>query len=177
MRTSLLLCALTALVCFAPRADAHDLYDAYARALRYFDPGLTPAQSRQLAIHAVAEADAYALDARLVVALVAVESSWNPAAVSASGARGLGQLMPGTARDLHVDPADPGANLHGAVRYLRGLLDRYGGYAAQARYERALGAYNAGPAAVDRYGAVPPYPETQTYVRRVISLWRQLAGV
>lgn len=168
---------LAACVCLAPRVEAHDLYDAYARALQYFDPALGAAESRRLAIRAVAEADAYALDARLVVALVAVESNWNPAATSPVGARGLGQLMPGTARGLHVDPADPDANLHGSVRYLRSLLDRYAGLAAQERYERALGAYNAGPAAVDRYGAVPPYPETQTYVRRVIGLWRRLAGV
>jgi soluble lytic murein transglycosylase-like protein len=149
---------------------------AYALALRYFDPALTIDESRRLAARVVAEADANALDARLVVALVAVESSWDPRAVSPAGAVGLGQLMPQTARELRVDARDPEANLHGAVRYLRALLDRYSSAPLQARYELALGAYNAGPAAVERYGTVPPFPETRTYVRRVIALWRRLCG-
>lgn len=174
---SIFLCALVGLA-FLPRAaTAQDLNAAYARALQYFDPALSVGESRHLAARAVAEADAYALDARLVVALVAVESGWNPSAVSSAGARGLGQLMPQTARALHVDPADPEANLHGSVRYLRSLLDRYARLSPQRRYEWALGAYNAGPAAVERYGAVPPYPETRAYVRNVIALWRRLAGL
>lgn len=150
---------------------------AYALALRYFDPALTVEQSRRLATRVVAEADANAVDARLVVALVAVESSWDPAAVSPAGALGLGQLMPQTARDLRVDARDPEANLHGAVRYLRALLDRYANARPQRRYELAISAYNAGPAAVDRYGTIPPFAETRSYVRRVIALWRRLAGI
>jgi soluble lytic murein transglycosylase-like protein len=177
MRPSRSLFVLFALACCTARVQARTLDDLYASAVRYFDPDLGVAQSRRLASRAIAEADAYALDARLVVALVAVESGWNPAAVSRAGARGLGQLMPATARDLGVDAGDPGANLHASVRYLRALLDRYGGYPAQGRYERALSAYNAGPAAVDRYGTIPPYAETQAYVRRVIALWRRLAGL
>jgi soluble lytic murein transglycosylase-like protein len=160
----------------SPAAAADDFYAAYARALRYFDPGLSAAQSRRFAIRAVAEADAYALDARLIVALVATESGWNPGAVSAAGAVGLGQLMPSTARDLRVDPKDPEANLHGAARYLRSLLDRYAQRNPGERYVLAISAYNAGPGAVERYGTVPPFPETQAYVRRVIALWRRLAG-
>jgi soluble lytic murein transglycosylase-like protein len=175
MRT-ILLCVFASLA-FVPRTVcAQELTAAYARALHYFDPALSAAESRRLAARAVLEADACALDARLVVALVAVESGWNPAAVSPAGARGLGQLMPQTARGLRVDPADPEANLHGSVRYLRSLLDRYSRLDPQRRYEWALGAYNAGPAAVERYGAVPPYPQTRAYVRSVIGLWRRLAG-
>lgn len=158
-------------------AAAADLGAVYARALQYFDPALSAEQSRRLAVRALAEADAYALDARLIVALVAAESNWNQAAVSTAGAVGLGQLMPGTARALHVDPGDPGANLHGCVQYLRSLVDRYAGRTAADRYVLAISAYNAGPAAVERYGTVPPYPQTQAYVRRVIALWRRLAGL
>src|ERR1700733_15817449 len=131
----------------------------------------------RLAARVVAEADAARIDARLVVALVAVESSWRPHAVSPAGARGLGQLMPATAAGLGVDPDDPGANLHGTVFHLAGLLDRYRGLPAQDRYERAIAAYNAGAGAVDRYRGVPPYAQTRLEVRRVIALWRRLCGL
>ncbi|HTD34405.1 MAG TPA: lytic transglycosylase domain-containing protein, partial [Candidatus Elarobacter sp.] len=121
--------------------------------------------------------DAARVDARLVVALVAVESSWDPRAVSPAGARGLGQLMPGTAAGLGVDPDDAAANLHGTVTHLAALLARYGRLPAPERYARAIAAYNAGAGAVDRYGGVPPYAETRSEVRRVIALWRRLCGV
>jgi soluble lytic murein transglycosylase-like protein len=149
---------------------------AYAAALRSFDPALEDARATRLAARVIAEADAARIDARLVVALVAVESSWRPGAVSSAGARGLGQLMPGTAAGLGVDPDDAEANLHGTVVHLTRLLARYGALPAQARYERAIAAYNAGAGAVDRYGGVPPYAETRLEVRRVIRLWRRLCG-
>jgi len=149
----------------------------YAQALRAFDPALDPAQARTFAVRTIDAARRYDLDARLIVALVAVESSWHPDAVSSAGARGLGQLMPETAAGLGVDPDDAEANLEGTARHLRGLLDRYARYAPQERYERALAGYNAGAGAVDRYGGVPPFAQTQAYVRRVIGLWRRLAGV
>jgi len=173
-RCLLLFCFFLVLV--AP-AGAQSLPAAYASALRSFDLGLSPDEAYRLAVRVVGEADAWGLDARLVVALVAVESSWNPRAVSPAGARGLGQLMPATAAEMGVDPSDPDANLHGTVRHLRGLLDRYARYPAQERYVRAIAAYNAGAGAIDHYGGVPPYAETQLYVRRVIGLWRRLAGV
>lgn len=149
---------------------------AYASALRSFHPALDDAHAIRLAARVVAEADAAQVDARLVVALVAVESAWNPRAVSPAGARGLGQLMPGTAAGLGVDPDDAEANLHGTVVHLAGLLARYRGLPAQDRYVRAIAAYNAGAGAVDRYGGVPPYAETRLEVRRVIGLWRRLCG-
>jgi soluble lytic murein transglycosylase-like protein len=149
---------------------------AYASALRSFDPALDDVHAMRLAARVVAEADAVRIDARLVVALVALESAWNPRAVSPAGARGLGQLMPATAAGLGVDPDDPEANLHGTVVHLAGLLTRYGRYPAEARYERAIAAYNAGAGAVDRYGGVPPYAETRLEVSRVIGLWRRLCG-
>jgi len=150
---------------------------AYAAALRAFDPGLDESRALSLASRVVAEADAARLDARLVVALVAVESSWDPRAVSPAGARGLGQLMPATAAALGVDPDDAAANLHGTVHYLAALISRYGRYPPQERYVRALGAYNAGRGAVDRFDGLPPYAETRLYVYRVIVLWRRLCGV
>jgi soluble lytic murein transglycosylase-like protein len=149
---------------------------AYASALRAFDPALDGAHAMRLAARVVAEADAVRIDARLVVALVAVESAWNPRAVSPVGARGLGQLMPATAAGLGVDPDDAEANLHGTVTHLAGLLARYERFPPQERYGRAIAAYNAGAGAVDRYGGIPPYRETQLEVRRVIGLWRRLCG-
>jgi len=100
----------------------------------------------------------------LVKAVVTVESDFDPKAVSAKGARGLMQLMPGTAADLGVDDVyDPRGNLDGGIRHLRGLLDRYDG-----DVRLALAAYNAGEEAVRRHGGVPPYAETREYVRKVL---------
>lgn len=161
----------------AAPAAAPPLVLAYASALRGFDPALDDARALGLARRVIVEADAAGIDARLVVALVAVESSWDPRAVSPAGARGLGQLMPATAAGLGVDPDDPEANLHGTVAHLASLLTRFEGLRPQDRYVRAIAAYNAGAGAVERYGGVPPYAETQLYVRRVIALWRRLCGV
>ncbi|HYZ15063.1 MAG TPA: lytic transglycosylase domain-containing protein [Candidatus Acidoferrum sp.] len=160
----------------APAAAASPLI-AYASALRAFDPVLDDERALRFAARVLHEADAARVDARLVVALVAVESSWEPGAVSPAGARGLGQLMPTTAQGLGVDPDDPEANLHGTVLHVARLLARYRRYPAQERYVRAIASYNAGAGAVDRYDGVPPYPETQRYVRRVIVLWRRLCGL
>lgn len=166
---------LVAVVRLSPTAEASPA-DAYAVALRAFNPRLPPTLARLLAARVIAEADKAAVDARLVVALVAVESSWRPSAVSPAGAAGLGQLMPATAAGLGVDPADPRANLAGTVHHLARLLRRYGDRGGAARYAFALGAYNAGEAAVARYGGVPPYAETRAYVKAVMALWRRLAG-
>ena len=107
----------------------------------------------------------------LVKAVIAAESNFDPGAVSRKGARGLMQLMPETAEQLGIaDPHQPTDNVRGGTRYLRSMLDRYGDLS------RALAAYNAGPSAVDRYGGVPPYRETQDYVNRVLTYYRAYHG-
>ncbi|MDO6758045.1 lytic transglycosylase domain-containing protein [Phaeobacter inhibens] len=109
--------------------------------------------------------------ARLFTALVDQESRFNPRAVSPKGAQGLGQLMPGTARLLGVKNAfDPDENLNGAARYFTAQLERFGSV------ELALAAYNAGPHRVEEYGGIPPFKETQNYVR-VITRAAGLSGV
>ena len=109
-------------------------------------------------------AAAEGVDAALVRAVVQVESGYQPRARSPKGAMGLMQLMPETARQYAVsDPYDPRANIEAGVRHLRSLLQRY-------PLRLALAAYNAGGAAVDRFGDVPPYRETRLYVARVLEL-------
>ncbi len=103
----------------------------------------------------------------LAHALVKVESNYESRAVSPKGAMGLMQLMPATARQYAlVDPFDPAQNLDAGLRHLRGLLDRYG----KGCESLALAAYNAGEGAVTRYRGIPPFRETQNYVRRILTL-------
>jgi soluble lytic murein transglycosylase-like protein len=109
-----------------------------------------------------AAATKYNVDPALLRGLIRQESNFNANAASPAGARGLTQLMPGTAAALGVDPSVPAQAIEGGAKYLRQQLDRFGDPA------KALAAYNAGPGAVQRYGGVPPYAETQNYVRKVM---------
>ena len=117
-------------------------------------------------------ADRYDTDRLLIKAIIAVESCFDPKAVSRVGARGLMQLMPYTASAVGVeDSFDIQQNLRGGVEYFTRMHERYNGNTAFA-----LAAYNAGPNAVDRHDGIPPYPETRAYVRRVLDRWREYRG-
>jgi soluble lytic murein transglycosylase-like protein len=121
--------------------------------------------------HVKTAAEKYRLPEKLLFAVMAVESNYDPRALSEKGAMGLMQLMPGTAKDMYVaDAWDPVQNIDGGARYLRVLANQYGGDPVQV-----LAAYNAGPEAVRRAGgAVPNIPETREYVRKVVELWKAL---
>lgn len=134
--------------------------DVPAAAVTLVDAGDAPAAYRASLADA---AGRYGVSPRLLAALVWNESRWRPGAVSPKGAIGLAQLMPGTARQLGVDARDPVASLAGGARYLRAQLDLFGG-----DIERALAAYNAGPARVRRAGGIPAIAETRAYVATII---------
>jgi soluble lytic murein transglycosylase-like protein len=152
-----------------PSAEA-----SYATVLRTINPHLQLGQSLAYARSLLADSQRTKLDPNLIMALVTVESSWRPAAVSYKGARGLGQLMPMTAHKLGVNPRDPAQNLRGASTYLRTLINRFASRGVNGLRD-AIGAYNAGPLAVEQYRGIPPFYETQHYVKKVIAQWHALS--
>ena len=118
-------------------------------------------------------AQKYDINAFLIKAIIAVESNFNAQAVSPAGAQGLMQLMPATAARFQVEKVfDPQSNIEGGVRYLKTLWQRYRG-----DLRRVLAAYNAGETAVARYGGIPPYPETQRYVTRVLTRYKRYTAL
>jgi|SRR5580698_4985348 len=146
-----------------PAANANDPVKDAAAAVpeTTIDAKLSPADLREMLAKAGGE---HNLDVDLLASLVKAESGGNAHAVSRSGARGLMQLMPGTATELGVqDSFKPDQNVRGGSTYLDALLTRY-----RNNLALALAAYNAGPAAVDRHRGIPPYRETRAYVARVI---------
>ena len=109
----------------------------------------------------------YRISPSLIYAMILVESSGRSRAISRKGAKGLMQLMPSTARQMNVkDPLNPEENIEGGIKYLRHLLDRFNG-----NISHALAAYNAGPRRVRKFGGIPPFKETQQYVKKVLSLY------
>jgi soluble lytic murein transglycosylase-like protein len=142
----------------------------YASVLRHINPQLPKWQSSDLARRVLINAVRWRLDANMLVAIVTVESRWHTQAVSRTGAIGLGQLMPGTAALLGVDPWDPAQNLSGAAQYLSEMIGKFG----TEHYDLAFAAYNAGPKAVSDYGGIPPFDETERYVVKVMSAWQHL---
>lgn len=123
-------------------------------------------------LHVRRSAERFALNPELLRSMIEVESAGNAYAISSRNAKGLMQLTDSTAEMLGVENVwDPAENIHGGAKYLRQLLDQFGGNLTEA-----LAAYNAGPAAVRQFGGVPPYEETQTYVERVLNHYRNRLG-
>ncbi|MGM0677873.1 lytic transglycosylase domain-containing protein [Ectothiorhodospira marina] len=163
--------------------DQRDMGPDYTFVRRYGRPtarhacqGLTRAMLDQRAADQMGWVMHYArhhrVDQELIRAIITVESCFDRFAVSRVGAEGLMQLMPGTAREVGVDNTfDPQQNIRGGVTYFTRMLDRFEG-----DLTLALAAYNAGPGAVERYGGVPPFRETQGYIERVFNEYRLLGG-
>jgi len=118
----------------------------------------------------VAAGKKYGVDPALLAAVAKAESQFDPNAVSPAGALGLMQIMPSTAANLGVNPLDPPQAVDGAARLLQQNLKKFGSTSL------ALAAYNAGPGAVVQYGGIPPYPETQNYVRKVLEYQKEFTG-
>lgn len=128
----------------------------------------TPSQFDRLIREA---ATRYQLSPALIKAIIKAESNFNPRAVSKKGARGLMQIMPENLAPLNIsDPFNPRQNIMGGSRYFRDLHERY-----QGQLPLVLAAYNAGPTAVDQYQDIPPYPETQAYVKKVMKYYYSFA--
>lgn len=156
------------------------LVQIYGNAVRYFNRRLSAGEAQKIASIIIDYSRKYGLDARLVMAVIAVESNFNQNAVSPVGAMGLGQLMPGTASDLGVANAyDPRANLEGSTRLLSRHIQNMtaDGRPTDEAIKLALACYNAGAGAVKKYKGIPPYRETQNYVAKITRLYRQMCGM
>ncbi|CAN5433690.1 hypothetical protein BH11ARM1_BH11ARM1_05510 [soil metagenome] len=167
----------------APRTwslPSSEVTPIYAAFIKKQNSRLTNAEAMRIAEGIVGFSLHYEVDARLIMAMVMVESGFDPNAVSHSGAMGLGQLMPGTADWMKVqDPFDSLDNLSGTVKLVRTHLDQYKAQTGKDfdALVLSLAAYNAGSGAVKRAGGVPAYRETQNYVRKVIALYYRFAGI
>jgi hypothetical protein len=152
----------------------------YASFIKKENPRLSNSQALEIANGIIGFSLKYGVDARLIMAMVMVESDFNPREVSSAGAMGLGQLMPSNVQEMGVSNAyDTMQNLSATVRLVRGHLNDYHAKTGGKSFESlvlALAAYNAGPGAVRKYGGIPPYRETQNYVRKVLRLYYAFAG-
>ena len=131
-------------------------------------PPIDPLDPKRLAAEAAIRNN---LPEALIRSIMHAESGFRADAISPKGAIGLMQLMPGTALELHADPRDPRQNVEAGTAYLRSLLVKYESH--DDNVARAVAAYNAGPAAVDRYNGIPPYRETRDYVIRVLTEYKR----
>ena len=151
---------------------ALSVYGPYRDAVRRLNPRLSESDLDTITTSILFFSERERVDPRLTMAMIIAESDFDITSTSRTGAMGLGQLMPETARGLGVTNAyDPVQNIGAAVHLLRGHLDQYGG-----QLSLTMAAYNAGPGAVRKYHGVPPYRETRRYVARVAALYRQLCG-
>ncbi|MFA0751781.1 MAG: hypothetical protein SLRJCFUN_002184 [Candidatus Fervidibacter sp.] len=151
-------------------SEVQRLLPHYRAAVKFFNPNLTDEQVDAIASTIIRCGLRHGIDPRLIVAVIACESSFRPNAVGKKGEIGLGQLKPETAADLGVNPYDPIQNIDGCARYLRQQLERFGDVAL------ALAAYNAGPNAVLKAGGIPQNGITPRYVQKVLDLYRRLCG-
>ncbi|WKZ79661.1 MAG: lytic transglycosylase domain-containing protein [Fimbriimonadaceae bacterium] len=157
----------------------HEAVPVYAGFIKNRNKKLSDQQALDIAQGIVGFSVKYGIDARLILAMVMVESGFNPGATSRAGAMGLGQLMPGTAKGMGLNNAyDTFQNLYATVRIVRGHIDKYHKQTGDP-YDAlvlALAAYNAGSGAVRKHGGVPPYQETQNYIEKVVAAYRALCG-
>lgn len=156
-------------------------FPQYKRYIQTVNPRLTDSDASNITKNLLVFSWKQGVDPRLVVALMLVESRFNPTATSYKGAQGLGQLMPRTAGGMGVtDAYDPKQNIEATVRLVRGHLLKYKdpskNYVDMQALATAMAAYNAGSGAVRKYGGIPPYKQTQNHVRKVISVYRRLCG-
>jgi soluble lytic murein transglycosylase-like protein len=147
----------------SPAISAPSTGTSFAEALSQAKAGKHIECPQELQPMIAKSAAKYDVDPALVKSVIKAESGFRSDAVSRVGAKGLMQLMPGTARSLGVDPTDPEQNIDGGTQYLKQLIDKFGSV------KLAVAAYNAGSGAVARYGGVPPYAETQRYVEKVMN--------
>ena len=160
--------------------NAQRVYGAYYGYIAKCNRRLTTTQADAITRSILLFSERYDVDPRLVVALIIAESDFKPTETSNKGAMGLGQIMPDEAHDLHLtNPYDPVQNIAGAVYLIRGRLDKYSGGAAYRDISMqqiilALASYNAGMGAVKKYGGVPPYRETQNYVKKIARIYQTL---
>ncbi|MFY9235211.1 MAG: lytic transglycosylase domain-containing protein [Fimbriimonadaceae bacterium] len=151
----------------------------YAGFIKKRNPRLSNNEAYRIAQGVIGFSIHYGVDARLIMAMVMTESGFNPKATSRAGAQGLGQLMPGTARGMGVSNSyDSIENLYGTVKLVRGHLATYTAKTGNSfdGLVLMLAAYNAGSGAVRKHGGVPPYRETQNYIRKVIGVYNALKG-
>ena len=150
-----------------------NILEIYKKTVKYFNPKLTERDAERIASSILVYSKLHNVDPRLIVAVIAIESDFQVDACSVKGALGLGQLMPQTARILKVNPLNIEENVLGTASYLKFCLEQWKDY-PYLNLPLALASYNAGPGAVIKYGGIPPYLETQNYVRKVMDLYQQL---
>jgi soluble lytic murein transglycosylase-like protein len=160
-----------------PSSEAMPYYAAF---IKKENGKLSNSQAIEIAQGIIGFSLKYGVDARLIMAMVMTESDFDPNETSHAGAMGLGQLMPSNVQEMGISNAyDTMQNLSATVRLVRGHLNDYHAKTGGQSFESlvlALAAYNAGPGAVRKYGGVPPYRETQNYVRKVLKLYREFCG-
>ena len=156
-----------------------EIHPSYARFIRRHNPKLAAAMADRIAENILLYSAHFGVDPRLIMAIVMTESDFRPETTSHKGAMGLGQLMPVNVKELGLSNGyDIDQNLYGTVKLVRGHLEKYNSRTGDS-FEAlvlALAGYNAGDGAVKRHGGVPPYRETQNYVKKVIERYAQLTG-